>query len=405
MISLQKTFYETSDPDLYGEFVEKVVYRNRYLDLELVCINGVIVTDADNPISRNDKMYGIASLGYEFLNNGNFAYYKSAVNKLAPDQDVIDTMYNMVIDGSFLALMPPMALFGTEEVTSAVVAPGAITSFMDKDTKLENIGPKADIRAGMEAISLLEKSMSESSQDQFQAGIMQPGERTAEEIQTIQKNAERALGLFGKMLSNFVRQVGVLMVGDTLQYMTVADLEQITGDKNTLAYQSLLIKDKMVDGKKVSKKFKFSDRNIDKEQMTKADLMEQSFDLMGQEDDKDVVIYEINPVVYRKTKFMVFYGAERKPERSESLEKALNLEAYDRLIQSPALNNPESQASITRDFLLEIYKPGESDKYMPKEIAQPAMGQPDGQPFVQKGVNTNLASQITGGTSIKKLIK
>lgn len=410
---LTNTFYSVADPDLYGEYVEKVVYRNRYLDLELVTINGVLVTDADNPITRNDKKYGIASMGYEFLNNGNFAFYKSAVNKLAPDQDVVDTMYNMVIDGTFIGLIPPMALFGTEEVTSSIIAPGALTQFKDKETKLETIGPKSDIRAGMEAISLLEKSMSESSQDQFQAGIMQPGERTAEEIQTIQRNAERALGLFGKMLNNFVKQIGELMVGDILQYMTVTDLKEITGEANALKYKTILIKDKVVDGKKVSKKFKFTDRNIEKEQMTYEEIMSQSADLLSEEGDGETLIYEINPVAFRNIKFHIYYGSEQRGEQSEAMEKALNLEAYDRLIQSPALQNPESQTAITRDFLLEVYRPGEADKYLPKNPAPQMMGMDAGaavagqtsNQFRQKGVNTNLTQQITGGTSIKKLAR
>lgn len=415
---ITKTFYDISDPDLIGNFVERVVYRNRYKDLEVVFINGVIVTDAEECNPRKDKRYGLASFGYELLNNGNFFYYKSAVNKLTPDQDVVDTMYNMVMDGTFIDLMPPMALFGSEEVTSSIVVPGTITSFKDPNTKLERVGPKSDTRAGMEAISLLEKSMSESSQDQFQMGIVTPGERTAEEISTIQNNARIALGLFGKMIQNFVRQIGILMVGDTLQYVSVAEISEITTDGAALKFKTILLNDKIVNGKKVTKKLRFTDKTYNNPTPTNVDLMEHSLSLLDEEETLggETAIYDINPEAFRNLKFMVYIGADMMQEKSEQLEKALNLEAYDRLIQSPIIGrDPEAMLAVTRDFLIEQFAPGESDKYLPKN--QPVMqeGAPiDGaeavagavkNQFNQKGVNTNLTQQITGGTSAKKLMR
>lgn len=412
------TFYEVSDPDMIGNFVERVVYRNRYKDLELVFINGILVTDHREPISRKDKMYGLAAYGYEFLNNGNFFYYKSAVNKLAPDQDVIDTMYNMVMDGSFMALMPPGVLFGSEEITSSMMVPGTVTSFKDTNTKFEALNLKSDTRTGMETISLLEKSMSESSQDGFQQGIMTPGERTAQEIETIQSNARIALGLFGKMMQNFVRQIGVLMVGDVVQYLAVGEVAEITSEGPQLKFKTLLLNDKIVNGKKVTKKLRFTDKTYNSPTPTHEDLMNHSMDLLDEEDasGSTMAIYDINPEEFRKLKFLVTIGSDTMVEKSEQLEKALNLEAYDRLIQSPVISrDPDAQDAVTRDFLLEVFAPGDADKYMPK--AQPAnppidaatMGEAVASntpnQFNQKGVNTNLTQQITGGTSVKKLMR
>lgn len=416
-----KRFYDIADTDLQNNFIERVVYRNRYKDLELVFLNGVLVTDADECIARGDKRYGLASFGYELINNGNFFYFKSAVNKLMPDQDVIDTMYNMVMDGTFLQLMPPMALFGSEEVTSSITIPGMITSFKDPNTKLESIGPKSDTRAGMEAITLLEKSMSESSQDQFQMGIVQPGERTAEEIRAIQENARTALGLFGKMVQNFVKQIGTLMVGDVLQYIAVGELAELSGDGPVMKFKTILLQDKIVNGKKVTKKLRFTDKAYSNPNPTKLDLMNHSLDLLNEEDSSNdgVAIYDINPEVFRKIKFMIRINPDEWKEKSDALEKALNLEAYDRLIQSPVIGrDPEAMDAVTRDFLIEQFAPGETDKYMPKTPVQaPVMGDgstPDAaqsvmngntNQFTQKGVGNNLIGQITGSSSIKKNLK
>lgn len=414
-----KTFYEIADPDLVGDFVECVVYRNRYKDLELVFVNGVLCSEPDECISRNDKNYGLASGGYELLNNGNFFYYKSLVNKLSPDQDIIDVMYGMVMDGTFLALMPPQALFGSEEVNSPMIVPGAITSFTDKETKIENIGPKSDLRAGMQAINLLEKSMSESSQDQFQMGIVTPGERTAEEIKTLQENARTALGLFGKMIHDFVTQIGNIMVGDVIQYITIGQLEDIAGENAVMKYKTIVLDEKIVNGKKVSKKLRFTENGMENPTPTYKELFDRSLSLMDEEESlDDVVIYDINPKEFRNRKFLIRVNPDVLKEKSDDLEKALALEAYDRLIQSPVIaSDRESMYAVTQDFLVDKYAPGEAHKYMPKKQEQmPQQGDQmqqagaeavaGGVPnqFNQKGVNTNLTQQITGSTSIKKLL-
>lgn len=410
------TFYNIEDTDLTSMQVEKYTYRNRYFDLEVTFINGVCVTDPERALSRNDKRYPFAKTGYEFLNNGNFYYYKSAANKLGPDQDLIDTMYNMVMDGTFLSLMSPKVLYGSEEVNSSVMVPGAITQFKDVNTKMEDIGPKSDIRAGLQATSLIEKSMSESSQDAFQQGMMQSGERTAEEIQTVQKNAQIALGLFGRMLQDFVEQLGWLIVGDILQYMTVADLNEIVSEAGRLKFKSFILPGKIHNGKAVTKKIRFTDKYYNTPDPTHEDLLNQSFGLMNEEDDMggDTVIMDVNPDEFRKIRFLVKVRAGVLQEESKAMEKALNLEAYDRAIQNPIISQDRNaMEAVTRDFMLEIYKPGETDKYLPKKTeagaAAPQDMQAAGQeaaagmvPNQQKGVNSNLISQITGATSARK---
>lgn len=410
------SFYNIEDTDLTSMQVEEYTYRNRYFDLEVTFINGICVTDPERPLSRNDKRYPFAKTGYEFLNNGNFYYYKSAANKLGPDQDLIDTMYNMVMDGTFLALMSPKVLYGSEEVNSSVMVPGAITHFKDPNTKMEDVGPKSDIRAGLQATALIEKSMSESSQDAFQAGQMQSGERTAEEIQTIQKNAQIALGLFGRMLQDFVEQLGWLIVGDILQYMTVADLNEIVAEAGRLKFKSFILPGKIHNGKAVTKKIRFTDKYYNNPTPTHEELLKQSFGIMNEEDDigGDTVIMDVNPDEFCKIRFLVKVRAGVLQEESKAMEKALNLEAYDRAIQNPIISQDrDAMEAVTRDFMLEIYKPGETDKYLPKKqqagAGAPVDMQGAGQdaasamvPNQQKGVNSNLIQQITGTTSARK---
>ena len=68
------------------------------------------MTECDNPNPRIDKMLPFAKTIYEPINaDGNFFYGKSLVNKLGPDQEVIDVLYQMIIDGTYLNLFKPIA--------------------------------------------------------------------------------------------------------------------------------------------------------------------------------------------------------------------------------------------------------------------------------------------------------
>jgi hypothetical protein len=403
------TFYYQIDNDMKDYLVEEVVYFNRALDLQLTFINGVLMCDPEYPIQRKDKLYPFSSFGYEYINNGNFFYYKSAANKLSSDQELIDTMYNMVMDGTFMALMPPMALYGSEEINSSVTIPGMVTSFQDPNSKLENIGPRSDLRAGLEAIGLIEKSMSESSQDDSRQGLAQGGERTAYEVAQLEKNAQIALGLFGKMVAFFVEDIGKLIVGDIIQHLTVGEVTELTTKNGIMAFRSFLIPNKQEKGKKVTRKIQFTNEDYNKEGYTPQELLDNSFKILEQEGgiDSETKIYKVNPELFRDLKFKVRVGADVLERPNKNLEKALNLEAYDRLIQNPLID----QEAVTRDFLIDVYKPGESNEYIkkapmnaaPQDTMQDAVAAAT--PNQQKGVNQNMISQVTGGNSLKALQK
>lgn len=394
-------FYNIADDELKSYLVNEVTYYNRYLDLELVFINGILVTKPDQPNRRLDKLYPFAKSGYEPLNNGVFFYYKSAANKLGSDQDIVDTLYNMILDGSFLALMPPTALYGSEEFNSSVYIPGMVTSFRDPNTKLEAIGPRADLRAGMESIQMVERSMSESSQDNLRGGQTGGGgDRTAREVMLLEKNASIALGLFGKMIGFLVEDIGNLMVSDILQHMTVAQVSEITGD---MKYRSFILPEKMVDGKTISKKIQFSSPADNPAPTTEEEYMDKSFALLDTEGgpSAEKKIYQVNPESFRQRKYKIKVSVDELTPPSKSLARAMDIEAYDRLIQNPNVD----QIAVTRDFLIGAVRPGSGDKYIkkqqdvPVDPANPGLAMNKGG-AAQKGVNTSMLSQITGSSSL-----
>ena len=91
-----------------------------------------------------------------------------------------------------------------------------------------------------------------------QSGQETAGSETAYEISRLEQNAKIMLGLFAKMISFMVKDLGTLRVGDILQFMTVADVAEITGDEAPLKYPSFLIPEKIDQGKTVNLKIMFN---------------------------------------------------------------------------------------------------------------------------------------------------
>ncbi len=375
------TFYEQYDEDLQDRLVEEIIYYNRQLDLQLVYVNGILLTEPDEPNPRLDKKYPFAKSGYELIDEGKFFYYKSSAFKTAPDADVVDVLYRMIIDGTYLQLMPPVAAIGNEEVDSSILMPGTITTIKDKETRIEKIDLGNDLVAGFNALEKVESSVSESSQDPQQSGIPSPQQQTAFEISRLEQNARIQLGLFGKMIGFLIKDFGELRISDIIQHLTIGELKGITGDTDTLKFRSFLIPEKEgLDSKRVTMTTEVSDELLSPEEQ-----LDESFKVMEEEgglESKDR-IFKVNPSLFRELKFLVRISPDIVFPPSENVKKALMLEQYDR-----AVNNPlADQENIFKELLLGAYSTTRDNP--DKFVAKQATGTLEGG---QKGV----LSRITG---------
>jgi len=357
-------FYKQYDENLEQRLVEEVIYYNRIEDLELVYLNGVLVTDSDEPNKRKDKKYPFSKLIYELIDEGKFFYGKSLAFKMAPDQEIIDQLYQMVIDGSFLKLMPPTAIYGEEQFNSSIVAPGAIT-IMKENSKMEKIDIGTDINTGLATINEVERSMNETSSDPRQAGQGSSGKQTAFEVSRLEENARTMLGLFAKPIGWFVKDLGELMVDSILQFMTVPEIDDITGG---LKYKNFLL-----GGDDKSKMIQFDETMTD-EPMTEEDSLMASYEILkeqgGLKGKKE--ISKVNPSVFRKLKFLIRISPDNLIPPSEAVKKALNLELYDRAVANPLSNQEE----IYKTLLLGSYETtkNDPDKFIQEQQTQMPQG-------------------------------
>lgn len=371
-------FYEVYDSNMRTECVEEVIYWNKKMDLKLVLVNGVLLTDFDNPNPRRDKLYPFVKFGYELIDEGKFFYYKSLAFKMQSDANIIKTLYPMIIDGTYLNIFQPMVNYGSETIGSDVIVPGGVTTLSDPTSKLEGLSLANNIKAGMDTLLEVEKSVSESSEDQVLSGQQNPGQdTTAYEISRLEQNANTVLGLFIKMISQYVRQYGRLRMGDILQHLTIVDVDRITDDPQ-LVYRTFLVKGS---GKFDNKKIQFTDRMPD-EPISGDEAMVHSYKVLSEQDDTGMEIYKVNPRLWRDLKYQLIVSPDVLHPRSEDLERAMKLELYDRAIQNPMAN----QEKVYTDFLLGSYKDiHDPDEYVQKQQAPQGPGTP-GAPGAPQGM-------------------
>ena len=353
------TFYEVYDSNMRNDSVEEVIYWNKKLDVKLCMVNAVLLTDFDNPNPRNDKLYPFSKFGYENMDEGKCFYYKSLAFKMQSDANIINTLYPMIVDGTYLNIFQPMVNIGSETIGSDVIVPGGVTTLSDPSSKITPIQVGGNLKAGMDTLMKVEESVSESSEDPIMTGTSPKGANTAYEISRLEQNANTVLGLFIKMIAQFVRQYGRLRVGDTLQYLTIIDADKIT-DSPELVYKAFVVKGKGKDG---NKKIEFTD-DVPEEPTTEKEQLSSSYKILEEEEQTGMEIYKVNPTLFRELSYKLVVSPDVLHPRSEDLERAMKLELYDRAIANPSAN----QELVFKDFLLGAYNDiKEPDDYVMKQ--------------------------------------
>lgn len=391
-----QTFYVQQDNYLSDDQVEEVIYWNKAKDLYLIMVNGVLMNDPFTPNPRKDKQYPFSKFGYEMIGN-NFFYYKSVVFKMAPDARIINSLYPMIVDGTYLSIFPPMVAIGGEDIGSDVIIPGAVTTLADADSDLKPIQVTGNLLQGMNTLLDVEKSLDQSSQDPILSGTPDGGTQTAFEVAKLQQNSATVMGLFVKMIGSGVKQFGKLRVSDILQYLTVAEVRKITKGHPEIAYRTFFLPERDSGGRLKSRKITF-DIGMPDKPITEDEKLEMSIDLLklegGPESSKE--IWKVNPPLFRNMKYMVQIVPDAMNPMSEELERAFKLEEYDRAIMNPLLD----QEQVTRDFLLRAYSESRKnpDKYFkPKGQAQMEQSAPNTEGGKPSAKNTLAAVAEVAG--------
>ncbi len=359
-----QSFYQVYDFNMRPTDVEEIVYFNKTLDLQIIMVNGVLLTPVDNCNPRNDKMYPFVKFGYELINNRCF-YYKSLAFKLQQDANIVNSLYPMIIDGTYLNIFPAMVSTGGETIGSDVIIPGAVTTLQDTNADLRAIQSTSSqgLQVGMNTLMKVDESLNITSADGQVPGQENATAQTAYEISRLEQNAATVLGLFIKMITNYVKDYGKLTMGDILQYLTILDADKIT-DKPEMVYKTFLLQDHTSPGK--HKKIMF-DGNMSEDPTTEADKLQQSYDVLKEQGgtESDVKLFKANPILFRDLKFKTVIDADTLNPRSDDLERAYGLEDYDRMVQHPEIFDPQETGKLL--LLNNPYTKKDPDKFMAKQ--------------------------------------
>lgn len=339
-----RTFYYVYDPNMRSEDVEEIVYWNKNLDLKIIMVNRVMLTECNNPNPRQDKLYPFDKFGYEPINN-RFFYYKSLAFKLQHDAEIVNTLYQMVIDGTYLSIFKPMVNVGGEIIASDVIVPGSVTTLSDPNADLRAINVGSDLKSGLETLQVVEQSINESSQEPLQSGQdNSPGGTTAYEISRLEANANTVLGLFLQMIAKHVKDFGKLRLGDIIQYLTLPEVISLEGSEDAdLVYKTFFLKGGVKGNK--NKKIAFDSQMPD--EMDDDDYLDSSYDIYADEEEKEMTISKVNPSLFRELQYMVTVSPDVLNPKSTDLERAYNLEEYDRMVAAPpGMFDPEETAKL-----------------------------------------------------------
>jgi len=345
---------ELNDQNVYED-----IYYNKWADLELVYINGILIHgDTDRPMQRADKKYPFAETGYEMIHN-RFIYKKSLVSKLASTQIDLNDLWNATKDMARLQATPATFSYGFEEMDSSVVIPGMNTNTQSKEAGIVPINNGSNINGAISVIQMLEEAQNQTSSSPQQSGQAEKGQQTKYEIQRIEANAQTILGLSGEMLARMVKQIGELTLGLVVQHMPITDIEQVTDEDSVIKMMPIIIPNRDVEGKKMDRKIEFTDDMP----VNDKDEEKRSFELLDEESSKEMSIYKMNPEVMERLKFLV----KVEPtfvDRASKISKSISL--YDRMMANPLTQqNPQIMESVTKDLLLGQLVPGEEYKYLP----------------------------------------
>lgn len=360
-------FYDAYDTEMSQNDGEEILYWNKNLDLFLISINGVLLSDPDEPNPREDKLYPFATFGYEYLRpNGDSWHWKSLAFKTMPDDKIVNTLYPMVIDGTYLAIMPPMINIGGEIIESDVIVPGGVTTFSSSDADLKPIAVQNEnLKAGMDALFKVEENIMDDAFQPLQQGDAPDANIPAYNISTAEKNAQIMMGPFVEMVGRYVKQMGRLRIGDIKQHLTMPEITAIEGSANQeLIYKTFILPQGKARNK--SKKIEFS-LDMPEGDVTEADNLKQSYDILNKQ--KGMSLSQANPTLFRTLKYMCFVGKDVLQPMSEELEAQWNLQTYDRMIAAPDLFDPRETAKL----LMEVSPTTKRhpEKYLPKQELSP----------------------------------
>ena len=343
-----QAFYWCYDSALRGMLAEIAVYYSKSDGgLQLEMVNGVLVSEPDAPLPREDGLYPFAK-GYKSWIRDNCFYGKSTVFEVSHDANIINTLTPVMVDGALLDRMPPTKYIGSDVIASDVIVPGMTTTLKDPNSKLEPILSPTNSASLMQAIGKIEESVDDIATTQvFPNGVS--GHMTAYAISSREQQLSQKLAPFMSECVGLSVQLTRLVLGDVLQHFTVADVDASVGAKDALRYKTFLVdKQGTGGGSKVKRRRISFERLPDLSDKQKA--LDASYQLLAKQGKIDAETEQVqaDPVRLRQRKYRMLVTDDVLKPKSDALKFQENMATFDKAIAAK-----EAGANVDLDKLTE----------------------------------------------------
>jgi hypothetical protein len=271
LASEPSTFYRnTLQTELGMDRVEIIRYYNRSKNLHIVLLNGVVIYNGCIPFK--DGKYPFAKGIFEPFDNF-FFWGASFCHKIQGDQDLLNTLWNMMVDKNNASLLP----FGLSSDTDDFIE--------DETLELNKIRKVGDVNAWKfvempginsgetQMLQMAKEFATENSGSVQGAGNMMSakgGRLPVWQIMLQQQEVMSKLGFSTAFIENFERDRTELRISHILQFYSIPKIEKITG-KNGKEMEKLVYRDiklsnyQLSDGKKGTKLIKIVENPNDEE--------------------------------------------------------------------------------------------------------------------------------------------
>lgn len=399
-----QTLYDIEWTEADRNYVQEITVYYRPEDLEVTFVGGVFMGDAkdvykSNPFKHRrmsmigDKwmsipVYPFAKSGFEPLDPaGRFAYYKSASFKEFWDDAAQNRMHQIAFDGTYLDVIKPMFLTGVSKVDQTVMVPGATIGMpVGANAVPYQLGP--NLQAALNMMRVEKEDMADSTQDQIQSGIAQPGVTATATIKA-QQNAQVILGVFAIMIADLVRQIGELTIDCIIHHTTVGEVDATVPGALNMKYKKVLLRGKE-GGKDVTNRIEF-DASMMGEGLTPEQANELEWDMFEKAGGMDATqrIYKVNPYKFARHQFSLYIDPSMITSKSMGTDQMKRERAFA-ILTSPQVAPYVDQQAVIDEYVLDEYSDGDPDKFKkkidPNEMLNSIMGGAPGVPGASPGI-------------------
>lgn len=377
----ESVFYSEWKDRLQNDQYEVLKYYSIPDDEYIIIVNGIKLLEVPMLWGRSEKKYPFAKTIFEPFTGKNFFYGNSLPNSILGEQDVINSLYNMMIDKTYRSLVKPL-LIGASNIDAFDLEDEIISH--DTKIQVEDVSQVKQLEiegvngSELQAIELINASIEQSTVDQVQQGVSGSGS-TAREIVIANENAKRLRTIFLMFLADLWKQKTELRVINIIMNYTLPKVNLI--DKEAAeTFKTFLIPDsELSDGKTGTLKVEVGDTKIKPEML---DAREE----MARNNGVELEHIVISPKYLDEYQFQFTV----KSDNVFRADRAENQALFQEKIQIMATLFPEEFQSnkqvIFKEFI-EAYD-DDSNKYQvapPQQMQQGAPGEQQGPGGQQQG--------------------